>query len=77
MKLWLLTQNDSDGYDTYDSCIVAAKTEQEAKQITPSEYTKWNSGTWAKSPDRVQVTLLGSATKGTPAGLILSSFTAG
>lgn len=35
MKLFLLTQTQNRGYDTYDSCVVAAQTEEEAKLIHP------------------------------------------
>ena len=35
MNLYLLTQEDASGYDTYDSCVVAAKNEEDAKQIVP------------------------------------------
>jgi hypothetical protein len=38
MKLWLISQNDNDGYDTYDSAVVAAETEEEACSIHPSGY---------------------------------------
>lgn len=31
MKLFLLTQDKNDEYDTYDSVVVAAKTEDEAR----------------------------------------------
>jgi hypothetical protein len=79
MKLWMLTQNEVGGYDTYDSCIVAANTEQEAKKIYPCTYAEWGSigRSWASSPDRVTATCIGTATKGTEAGVILASFNAG
>jgi len=35
-KLWLLSNNNIVNYDTCDSCIVAAETEQEAVSIHPS-----------------------------------------
>ena len=38
MKLWLLTQKVCRGYDTYDSCVVAAEDKQSAKRIHPAEY---------------------------------------
>ena len=34
--LWLLSQTENGGYDTYDSCVVAAVDEQSAKRIRPS-----------------------------------------
>jgi hypothetical protein len=36
--LWLLSQVVSTGYDTYDSCVVAAKDEHSAKRIHPSPF---------------------------------------
>jgi len=38
MKLYLLEQTVNNGYDTYDSCIVCAESEEEAKRIHPSNY---------------------------------------
>lgn len=38
MKLWLISQNEENGYDTYDSAVVAAETELEAKRTHPSDY---------------------------------------
>ena len=35
MNLYLLTQTENTGYDTYDSCVVIANTEEEAKLIHP------------------------------------------
>ncbi len=37
MNLYRLTQEVNNDYDTYDSCIVAAKTEDEARLIHPDE----------------------------------------
>lgn len=38
MKLYLLSQDINDGWDTYDSCVVCAKSEEEARLIHPSEF---------------------------------------
>ena len=35
MKLYLLTQTDNRGYDTFDSCVVCAPSEEEAREIHP------------------------------------------
>lgn len=77
MKLWKLTQNDENGYDTYDACIVAAPTEREARKILPSEFAKFGDGTWARGIKTVKAELVGEAKKGTKAGVILASFNAG
>lgn len=83
MKLYLLSI-DYRGYDTYDSCVVAAKNEEEARTIHPAEdptYPDWNpwkqSSGWATSPQEVTVELIGTATRGTKKGVILASFNAG
>ena len=79
MNLYLLTQNEEFGYDTYDSVVVAAKTETDAKSIHPSGDDAWGywSGCWPKSPENVDAKLIGYAVEGTPEGVILSSFNAG
>lgn len=81
MKLWMLTGTAS-GYDTYDALIVAAPTEEKAKMILPSESYSWDdkwrgiAQVWADHPGEVKATLIGTAAKGTPQGLILASFNA-
>lgn len=79
MNLYLLSQTECTGYDTYDACVVCAASEEEARKIHPSEYSGWNSNcsTWASSPDKVSVFLLGRASPDLEPGLILSSFNAG
>ena len=78
MNIYLLTQDEEFGYDTYDSVVVAAKTEEDAKSIHPCTILGWDSrGDWSKSPEGVEVKLIGKAVEGTSAGVILSSFNAG
>lgn len=79
MKLWLLSQKDNTGYDTFDSCVVAAETEEDARTIHPAEgqYKTWYWSEWANTPDSVQVKLIGEATPGAERGVILASFNAG
>lgn len=91
MNLYLLTQDDNYGYDTYDSCIVAAESEEKAKQIDPSGFYKYHDGNWwfqyssgkeeKQSHDswasiqNIKVKKIG--TTDLPAGLILASYNAG
>jgi hypothetical protein len=81
MKLWLLSQDENNNYDTYDSIIVAAKTEADAIKIHPygkdgwSSFAEWN--VWSSKPENVTATLIGTAVKGTKEGVILGSFKAG
>jgi hypothetical protein len=77
MNLYLLQQDAIVGYDTYDSCVVAASSESEAKLIRPDGYTwKNNYLAWATSIDQVKVIFLASDYEG-EAGVILASFNAG
>lgn len=82
MNLYLLTQGEEIGYDTYDSVVVAAKSEDEARKIHPNEWLDdpWNRKygvDWCRTPEGVTVKLIGEAVKGTQSGVILSSFNAG
>lgn len=79
MNLYLISQNENNSYDTYDAAVVAAESEDEARQIHPSYPNGWlhKSNTWATVPENVSVRLIGGATEGTKAGEILSSFNAG
>lgn len=77
MNIYLLTQNANDDYDTYDSCVVVAKTAKKAKEIYPSSqfdtpdlfqnkdtdpFNRWkDSSTWANNPNQVTATLVGKA----------------
>lgn len=48
MKLWRISQNVNNRWDTYDSAVVAAETEEEARCTYPdrNEDTNWMSGKW-------------------------------
>ena len=53
MKLWLISQNVNCGWDTYDSAVVAADTEEEARNIYPSgnyencyDAVAWSGSKW-------------------------------
>lgn len=88
MYIYLLTQSENRGYDTFDSCVVCAKDEEEAKGIHPEEpwakenevkTSRWGNdyGSWASKPEKVQATLLGTAAPRSVRGVILASFNAG
>ena len=86
MNLYKISQDENCGYDTYDSAVVAAKSEAAAREIHPESMnasetgacldTMWgdNFYTWAISPESVTVRLLGKAVKGTVEGVISTSF---
>jgi len=48
MKLWLITQSETLGYDTYDSAVVAALDEDAARRISPCGFREWDDerGAW-------------------------------
>jgi hypothetical protein len=82
MKLFLLTQRDNTGYDTYDSMIVTAPDEGMAVSMNPYGETYptegWDlSGSWARRPDYVRCEYLGEASEGSATGVVLASFNAG
>ena len=79
MKLWIISQNENNDYDTYDSAVVAAETEDEARVTMPSEFEEFGKayGAWCSGPDKVKVELIGKAVSGTEAGVVLASFNAG
>ncbi len=80
MNLYKLSQDENNGWDTYDSCIVAADTPNEAAQIHPCEWIPdgaWNSDTWANKSEDVTVDLIGVAASNIETGIIISSFNAG
>ena len=80
MNLYLISQSVNDNYDTFDSAVVAAETEEKARLTHPSIYIReWNgidNDVWANS-DKIIVKLLGTAADGTPVGVICASFNAG
>lgn len=78
MNLYLVSQAENDGYDTYDAFVVAAADEQSARETHPFG-GGWEHAacTWASSPDNVEVTLIGAAAEGVPAGVVLASYNAG
>ena len=50
MKLWRISQDKNNGWDTYDSAVVAAETEEEARGIYPDNWDnnekRWNGSKW-------------------------------
>ena len=80
MNLYKLSQDENNDWDTFDSCVVCAKNEDDAKTIHPYnkefiEKERWNS--WASTKDKVKCELIGVAEDGIKRGVIVSSFNAG
>ena len=47
LNLYLISQSVNNDYDTYDSAVVAAKSEEEARLIYPADNDKrWNGSKW-------------------------------
>ncbi len=90
MNLYLLSQSSCRGHDTYDSAVVAASDEAEARLLHPSGNRTWHHDGWRlegcrfsdggrtwPSPSEVNVTYLGPADKSVVGGIICASFNAG
>lgn len=84
MNLYLLTQNCTSDYDTYDSAVVAARTPVLAQLILPDPRLNWEGAVraphtwpWASSPDKVEAKYIGKASPLLNAGVVLASFNAG
>ena len=79
MKLWLISQTEIDEYDTFDSAVVAAETEEAARNTHPMgdgrglECNKYPS--WATHADNVCAEYLGETNR--KAGVVCASFNAG
>jgi len=83
MKLWLISQTKNNGYDSFDSAVVAAESEDAARNTHPLENGSFENPShidmWVSSHDldHVNVRYIGEAYIGTKAGVILASFNAG
>lgn len=90
MKLFLLTVANK-GYDTYDSCVVCAETEYQARRIHPKSidgdvywsqlhgddnHFKGRFG-WISDVNDINVTYLGEAAPNMTAGVVCASFNPG
>jgi len=84
MNLYLISQNKNRGWDTYDSAVVCANNEEDARIIHPGGRRKdWHESEsymftidWA-TPANVQVKFIGRASKAIPRGVVCASFNAG
>jgi len=78
MKLFKISQNVNNDYDTYDEAIVCAKDEKEAKSIHPNGNLSYNDKeeSWCPKKD-VKVEYIGEAKKGLKKGVICASYNAG
>lgn len=72
MKIYKLSQDVNNGYDTYDSAIVCAKDKEEARNIHVGD-----SDTWVVDVKKIKVEYIGKAKNSLKKGIVLSSFNAG
>lgn len=85
MKLFLISQTENSGYDTYDSAVVCAPDEATARNMDPGKENgaplDFNSRhciyCWCSSADKVSVRLIGDAAPDVPIGVVCASFNAG
>lgn len=88
MNLYLLWPNDNINSHGYDEMVVAAESEEVARQIHPLErydnilsgwekFGVWTSGQWASSPENVSVKYLGTADSSLEKGIISLSYEGG
>ena len=92
MNLYLLTQSVNRGYDTYDSCVVAAESEAEAVRMHPGGTRVWSDALlWVRPdgntddyamwdwchPSQVDCSLVGVAHESLPVGVLIASYNAG
>jgi hypothetical protein len=87
MKLYLLTQTaNTDYYNAYNSCVVCAESQDDAKKIHPSSDFFWNNEKWVckstpnyndkswTKPSNVKVKIIGEASNSMRKGVICASY---
>ncbi len=72
MNLYLISQEENGGIDTYDSCVVCAISRKEAQKMKPDGDA--DRGAWATKKTNVKVEYLGKARKTLKGRFILKSF---
>lgn len=82
MYLYLVTDPDGGGYDEFDSFVVVTTSLDKAKLYNPEgklyPCERWNClGAWSKTPDTIEVTLIGVAAPTLSEGeVVITSFNA-
>ena len=78
LKLYRISQDVNKDYDTYDSAVVVAESEDDARRIHPCGIeAPWETWTWC-APGHVTVELVGTADARFKAGdVVCASFNAG
>ena len=75
MNLYIISQDSNINYDTFDSALVAAESEEDARVIAPCDQVmikhEWT------TPENVKVQLVGKALPNIKSGVLLASYNAG
>ena len=85
MFLYKISQDVNIGYDTYDSAVVCAESEDDARMINPARYSCGNYEEWDGENDDflwcgakdVKVEIIGIASRVLPRGVVVASYNAG
>lgn len=82
MNIYKISQSTNNGYDTFDSAIVIAKDESEARFIYPGSFDmKWPKehifNEWCELPEQVIVEYIGKAKPKSKKCVILASYNSG
>jgi len=72
MKLYHVSQDKNNDYDTYSDFVICIASEEEARHTIP--YVTWDDGYWCRSPEQVTVVYLGEADSSITPGIICASF---
>jgi hypothetical protein len=75
MYVYKISQDVNDDYDTYDSAVVVAESEDAARRMHPSQ-DDWCSWEWCDVTE-VKVELIGAANENQKPGVICASYNAG
>jgi len=81
MFLYRISQFVNNDYGTYDSAVVCAENEDEARMIHPNGCEDWDGededfSSWRAAKD-VRVEIIGTAANNLPKGVIVASHNAG
>ena len=90
MFIFLISQDNVTGWDTYDSAVVYAESEEHARVMSPGPYYIWDGERWVWgtdgdpcgddswcNPKYVKVEMIGQSVDPVEPGVICSSFNAG
>lgn len=85
LNIYVISQEENNEYDTYDSAVVVAEDEEQARDISPDGRGNidWDLqrrdryGCWAFNRNKVKVVCVGEAAEIGVIGVIVASFNAG